>query len=205
MNLFNHKQPVQTINSSKFFFTFSLKESLPQDSINLLEREYTQVQNRLDVKNSSSGKFDKVKSLFFGRLDNMLDRAITVSSLLSNPEIANSLQKKLHEMDNISFHLICYTILPNHFHLLVEPLDNKQKTIKQINRIITDVKEQTTPVLTTFYGPDKHWNRDSFADILTDNQQMVHMISYTLNNPVKAGLINYWKDWPWSFCNPKYL
>jgi hypothetical protein len=34
---------------------------------------------------------------------------------------------------------------------------------------------------------------------------MAEKIKYTLNNPVKAGLVDDWKKWEWSFCRPEFL
>jgi hypothetical protein len=53
--------------------------------------------------------------------------------------------------------------------------------------------------------PTKFWQAESFDRIVRDRTDMAEKIKYTLNNPVKAGLVDDWKKWEWSFCRPEFL
>lgn len=40
------------------------------------------------------------------------------------------------------------------------------------------------------------WEHESFDTTIRNNQHFVNAINYVLNNPVKAGFVKDWKDWP---------
>ncbi len=35
--------------------------------------------------------------------------------------------------------------------------------------------------------------------VVRDPEEYQRIVAYVLNNPVKAGLVQEWKDWPWSY------
>ncbi|NCF65975.1 MAG: hypothetical protein GWP61_08370 [Chloroflexi bacterium] len=34
-----------------------------------------------------------------------------------------------------------------------------------------------------------------------DQDELRRIVKYVLNNPVAAGLVDEWQDWPWSYYN----
>lgn len=46
------------------------------------------------------------------------------------------------------------------------------------------------------------WMHESFETTIRDEQHFVNVVDYTLNNPVKACMIDDWRKWPGSFCEP---
>ena len=42
------------------------------------------------------------------------------------------------------------------------------------------------------------WQHESYDHVIRLGEYN-RIITYTLNNPVKAGLAKEWKDWPWSY------
>jgi REP element-mobilizing transposase RayT len=53
--------------------------------------------------------------------------------------------------------------------------------------------------------PTKFWQAESFDRIVRDRNDMAEKIKYTLTNPVKAGLVDDWNKWEWSYCQPEFL
>ncbi|MGH9765501.1 MAG: hypothetical protein ACREDR_27685, partial [Blastocatellia bacterium] len=47
------------------------------------------------------------------------------------------------------------------------------------------------------------WQHESFDRVIRDEDEFDRTIRYVLNNPVKAGLVGYWKDWKWNYCRPE--
>jgi len=43
------------------------------------------------------------------------------------------------------------------------------------------------------------WEHESFDHAVRDNEEWARIITYVLNNPVKAGLVGDWRAWRWSF------
>jgi REP element-mobilizing transposase RayT len=44
------------------------------------------------------------------------------------------------------------------------------------------------------------WQTESYDRYSRDHEEWWRTIRYVLNNPVKAGLVQDWQDWPWSWC-----
>jgi REP element-mobilizing transposase RayT len=47
------------------------------------------------------------------------------------------------------------------------------------------------------------WQHESYDHLVRDEQEMERTILYILNNPVKAGLVKEWKDWPFTYVSPE--
>jgi REP element-mobilizing transposase RayT len=43
-----------------------------------------------------------------------------------------------------------------------------------------------------------HWQRDFFEHRLRDHESFVQKLDYVLQNPVRAGLVADWNDWPFT-------
>lgn len=44
------------------------------------------------------------------------------------------------------------------------------------------------------------WQHENYDHIIRNDNEMKRYIRYTLDNPVKAGLVKDWKNWQWSYC-----
>ena len=44
------------------------------------------------------------------------------------------------------------------------------------------------------------WEHESYDRWARDAEELQRMVLYIANNPVKAGLVESWRDWPWSYC-----
>ena len=43
------------------------------------------------------------------------------------------------------------------------------------------------------------WQEESYDHYSRNEAEWLRTINYVLNNPVKAGLVKEWQDWPWSW------
>jgi REP element-mobilizing transposase RayT len=46
----------------------------------------------------------------------------------------------------------------------------------------------------------KLWQKESFDTTIRNEKHLFYAIKYTLNNPVKAGLVSNWRDWKGTWC-----
>jgi hypothetical protein len=51
----------------------------------------------------------------------------------------------------------------------------------------------------------KFWQPESYDRVIRDDRQLENKLRYTLYNPVKAGLISDWKQWPHTYCKPEFI
>ena len=43
------------------------------------------------------------------------------------------------------------------------------------------------------------WQDESYDHYFREEGEWARTVGYVLNNPVKAGLVKHWQDWPWSW------
>jgi REP element-mobilizing transposase RayT len=52
------------------------------------------------------------------------------------------------------------------------------------------------------------WEEESYDHEVRDGAEFGRIVRYILNNPVKAGLVQHWSEWPWNYvapdCEPSY-
>jgi len=48
------------------------------------------------------------------------------------------------------------------------------------------------------------WEEESYDHWLREGE-FDRIVAYTLNNPVKAGIVSRWQDYPWTYCHPSLL
>ena len=115
---------------------------------------------------------------------------------LKNEKIAKIVQQSLHFYDKKDFKLICYTIMPNHVHLVFYLFDD----LKTVDKIMQSIKRYSAREANKILKRiGSFWQSESFDHIVRDDDELGRIIKYVLYNPVKAKLVNDWKDWKFTY------
>ncbi len=103
-----------------YFITYRLKNTIPL-------RVLQELRNRKEFYREFKTKTDKYNNYqkFFEKYDKILDNNIRIQHL-KNPNIAQIVKNSLHFYDKKEYDLICYTIMPNHVHLVFHLLSVPQ-------------------------------------------------------------------------------
>jgi putative DNA methylase len=110
---------------------------------------------------------------------------------LAKPEIATLVEESLLHGDGQRYRLLCWVIMPNHVHTLIETLDGHP-----LPDVAHSWKSFTANVANRRLGRTGHfWARDYFDRYIRDDQHLAAVIRYIENNPVKAGLVERAEDW----------
>ena len=171
-----------------YFVTFRLYGSLPKEIIETLILKSI---NSKDIKDQR----------MFQKYDKILDSGKYGSKYLMNEKIADIVKNCLHYPDNNDYKLICYCIMSNHVHVVFELLENNKglsKIMQSIKRISARKLNEVLNKTGTF------WKDESFDRLIRDEKEFYKVLRYVLMNPVKAGLVEYWKDWKNSYCHPDF-
>ena len=48
------------------------------------------------------------------------------------------------------------------------------------------------------------WQKESFDTTIRDNYHLYNAVRYTLQNPVSAGLVSDWKEWPGTWISSEW-
>ena len=112
---------------------------------------------------------------------------------LKDARVAEVVRDALLHFDGERYRLLAWIIMPNHVHALIEtlpgfPLDGvihswKSFTAKRANRLLG-----RTGVF---------WMGDYFDRYVRDEKHLCAVMQYMEENPVKAGLVRFAREWRW--------
>ncbi|MBM3189477.1 MAG: hypothetical protein FJZ90_12225 [Chloroflexi bacterium] len=219
-----HWQPADAV----LFVTFRLAGSLPQHVLQALdqEREQARKASAAIADPAARRKQDNLdERRHFGRWDRALDSDTEGPRWLGQPEIAEVVVEALHHRDGHVYDLFAYCVMPNHVHLAgrigntahvgrignppygsaaagsagVGRIDNP--TYFPLQKVMQSLKRHTARQANLRLGREgPFWQAESYDHVVRDAAELERVVSYVLNNPVKAGLVDSWDNWPWSYC-----
>jgi putative transposase len=189
--------------SGVFFVTFRMHNSLPLDLLVKLKSEYKNeiYLTKQSIKNSKilKSRLYDLYDDYFRDFDALLDQYAGEFNLTENQNIGNILKDAIFYLNKKEYKLICFTVMPNHVHLIIYRL---KKPLFKIMQVLKGYTSREINKILNRKG--KFWHTESYDNVIKNRNELVIKIKYVLNNPVKAGLTNHWKNWKYSYCNPKF-
>lgn len=160
------------------FITFRLADSVPQNVLgkwrkDLLSNEITDAD-------------------FRRRVEYYLDQNYG-SGALRIPAVAQVLQKTLLKWDSERYNLFSWVIMPNHGHIVLDPLSGFK-----LSEIMHSIKSFTAHEANKYLGrKGQFWAKEYFDRYIRDARHFASTIKYIENNPVKARLCDSPEKWPY--------
>ncbi|GAB3771087.1 transposase [Spirosoma horti] len=208
-----HIQPI----GATFFVTFCLKGTLPAAVVRELiaERDWAIKTLSSHRETGLADEIYKEQKRYFARIDRILDTCQHGPDWLKIPDIATIVANRILRADNKEYELLAYCIMPNHVHLVVD-------TVVQLDRlesnetITTDNYQQLYQTLGLIKGHSafnanrllartgSFWLAESYDHYVRNEAELKRIINYTLQNPVKAGLVDDWQDWPYTYLSGRF-
>ncbi len=182
--------PHWTREGAAYAVTFRLGDSLPQAVLKtwLAERQNIVRTAEHMGRPLSEQEQQRLQKLHSERVETYLD-AGHGECWLRQPAIAQLVADALRHFDGQRYRLHAWCIMPNHVHVIVEPLPGhalpallhswKSFTAKAANRLLGRTGE--------------FWQTEYYDHLIRDEGDYAHALSYLLENPIVAGL----SDWPW--------
>jgi len=207
-----------------YFVTFRLANSLPNHIVLKLREDYKEHLKQLSHLENSKEKTQKYYGFqddYFAEFDRHLDTYHKSPCWLADEKIAGITKNAIHFYDKKNYDLICYCIMPNHVHLILTPIaDQISDSAVALNKsrngppetdsryivtaILQNIKKFTAVKCNKILNRSgSFWQHESYDHVVRDEKELVRFFNYTLNNPVKANLVNTPEEWRWSYC--KYL
>jgi len=134
---------------------------------------------------------------------------------LTQKEIAQITEKQLKRFDRKLYNLICYSILSNHVHILIDtsvqvPTEvdkyNESWHYSNLDVIMKRIKGPSAVYSNRVLGKSGlFWERESYDIYIRNERMLMNVIHYILNNPVKAGIVKSWEEHEWTYVMPGML
>ena len=175
----------------------------------MIEKEAAILHSRLE----NDGIINKelkynIEKKYFDKFDQLLKNGAG-KCWLKQPKIAQLVANKIHSYDSVRYKLICYCIMPNHVHLLIE--SNKVNLIIKSNKYGASRNYYLTEILRLLKGSTARlcnkalnrtgvfWQHESYDHYIRNEREFIWTIRYILYNPVKAGFVDDWRDWEFNY------
>ncbi len=215
-----HWQP----NNATYFVTIRLADSLPRAAIARLKLERRNFMKQLkdhliDSKTHSTVISPKKRRLalrsrinlkIFKAYEDILDNNDAGPHWLTIPAVAEIIKEAIEYRNHKEYALRAYSIMPNHVHmivkLLIHNLNGKEHKGYPLTNVLQGLKSYTGLIANQALNrKGSFWQSESYDHVIWDIDELERLILYTIHNPVKAGLVKNWMDWPYSYCDPVFM
>ncbi|MGE5394937.1 MAG: transposase, partial [Candidatus Saccharibacteria bacterium] len=146
-------------------------------------------------------EYDHLRRKYIKAYNDMLDAKHNSSVNLLKPEIIDIITNTFKYWEGKRLHNYAFTIMSNHIHWVFEVLEkNENGQLIYLEDILQSVKRYSANRINKVENRQGNlWQKESFDTTIRSYEHMAKAINYTLNNPVNAGLISNWKQWPGSY------
>ncbi|MGK0364500.1 MAG: putative transposase [Saprospiraceae bacterium] len=179
--------------------TVRLHGSLPKEIIYKLKEErainITEIASLNLTPKETKIRLRKIHALYFSKFDDLLDDFSNDSNWLKNPAVAQTIVSALLHFNNERYKLVCYTIMSNHIHFVFYNLDRELSKIMHSFKLFS-AREANIIIKRT---GESFWADESYDHYVRSRREFKEQVRYVLNNPVKAGLVEKWTDWRFSY------
>lgn len=209
------------------FVTYRLYGSLPRVVIEeLQDRKENLLKRKPPVGYSTAQYHERVHKQLFALYDKALDQ--DRNATLSDPRVAAVIRANLYHHNGVKYHLMAYCVMPNHVHVLFQPLDvatggspvefatgeppvatgvgEQPDTQSPLARIMHSLKSYTAHEANRILGRvGEFWQAESYDHWVRDEAELERIVLYIRENPVKAGLVERPEQWASSSCHDRFL
>lgn len=194
-----------------YFITWCLKDSIPKKALSYYTKSIESI--RAQIKLAEDCKKDKLtigklkqelqltRKKYIHSFDLLMTQNQNNDINLLSPEIFDIVYGSLMfwEQKRLTNHAFC--IMPNHIHWVFlafeKDIDGKAVYWQDI---MQSVKRHSANRINKIAGRTGNlWQKESFDTTIRDEKHLMTAISYTLNNPVVAGLVTDWHEWKGCF------
>jgi len=179
--------PHWTQDGATYFVTFRLADSLPQAVVASWKREREQMAKAARCQNRplSLDEQTRLEKLFSQRVERWLD-AGRGACWMKRDSIAAVVASALSHSDGLRHRLWAWCVMPNHVHVVVQPL--AERSLPRILHTWKSFSSKETNRLLEQRGT--FWQPEYFDHLIRGSRDFLQCVQYTLRNPAAAGLRN---------------
>jgi putative DNA methylase len=217
------------------FITYRLAGTIPQTVlVRLREFRHRRLERKPATGVSVSQHKEHAHKQFFAEYDRYLDVTSKVA-WLKKPPVAALIRGNLYHHAGSKYHLLAFCVMPNHVHVLLQPIDLVTpsgplgEAVKSIEPIqlanqplplpdeIEDVRCPLTTIMHSLKSYTAHqankllgrcgqfWQHESFDHWVRDEEELERIVQYIVWNPVKAKLVKAPQEWYFSSAHDRFI
>jgi len=91
--------------------------------------------------------------------------------------------------------LFCYCVMPDHVHMLLSLAQGYNKTLIDW---VSDFKRYSAKSIKVAHGIEHLWQKNFYDHVVRNDESLIKVAEYIVNNPVRKGMASEWKEYPYS-------
>ena len=199
------------------FVTYRLAGTLPKSVLDQLCADRERLLKQKPRTGQSHDQFRAaVHKQLFATYDDHLDR-FADCRWLAETRVAAIIRSNLYHHDGSKFRLLSFCVMPNHVHVLFQPVDSLSEIVEPpvgelddgsspLSGIMHSLKSYTAHQANKVLGrTGTFWQPESYDHWVRDADELERIVMYITNNPVKAGLVEKPQDWYFCSCHDRFL
>ena len=179
--------PHWEVADGRYFVTLRQAESLPPRVVERLRERARRTSSRPNATGRS----------LFRLTERALDRCAGPADL-TRPDIADMLIEAISfREERAEWMMLAYVLMPNHLHLFFRLV--KGRLMKTMIGFKQWTGRRAADLLSR--SGDRFWQREWFDHWSRSRIQDERIVAYIRHNPVKAGLVKDYEEWPYGSWN----
>ncbi len=189
--------PHWRIPGATYAVTFRLNDSIPRSALETYTQRKEILLSKLQQHESTVSSRShlselltirsEINSLYQELIDNS-ENASYGDCYLAKEEIASLVESSLKHFDGSRYELIAWSVMPNHVHVIVKPLDDEL-----LENILYSWKSFTAKEANKLLAREgAFWQPEYYDHIIRDGVDFQHQVKYVLNNPFLAHTDERW-------------
>lgn len=183
--------PHWEVSGQPHFITVRCAGSLPREAVQRLQ----EIHQTLQSITAHSAAFEALQRKYFHITESYLD-AGHGDCPFRNPEVCHLALAALDGLRaRTRWRPTDVTLMPNHVHLLLLP----DASATPLRHVLRGWKWQVACEANhALHRTGAFWQSDWFDRWSRHEAETARLRQYIRNNPVKAGLVRQWRDYPWT-------
>lgn len=182
--------PHWTSEGGIYSVTFRLADSLPIEVVRDWQHKRDSLLERAAQagRDLSADELTELDELHTDRIERFLDAGHGSCALARN-DVAQLVVATLEKFEQHQYRLLSWSVMPNHVHLILQPLSGTE-----LPKILHSLKSWTAKEANKVLGKaGTFWQPEYYDHLIRDEKDLLHHVEYAYGNPDRAGLVN----WKW--------
>lgn len=206
MTFYRRNLPHWHPDGATYFITMRLAGTLPQETRDKLKHFQLIYEKKLassgDLRNKKIAdiRLEKQRRIF-KKYEDVLDGAEVGPTWLDQIAIAEIVETSLKFRNGSHYDLISYCIMPNHVHVVLAMNgEHGDQNESALSKVLRNLKSYTAQIANRELGrTGAFWQAESYDHVVRDSDELLRIVKYVLQNPVKACLVNKWQEWNFTY------
>ncbi len=178
-----NRLPHWEVIGASFFITFRCEGSLPSEAV----RKLSELSQSVLSVEAESDSFAVLQRQMFATAEKFLDSGFGFSPF-SDGRLADEFVALMKDWAVESdWALLAFCVMPNHVHILARKKSDQSLDLKSFVARLKGKSSRRLNELLNRTGP--FWHSDWFDRWMRTREEEKRVISYIMNNPLKAGIV----------------